>query len=309
MHALFWSLLGLVGLVSANFDMAYQLKQDEYNEKYYLSLYVGSGRVKKNLLVDFEANGTVINYDPFKSNTALIHTDDKENITLYDNTTYEGYLVEDNLCLDSDEDICVERYQFFDVEDKINFTSDPNIKIVPDGVIPLNQFDSLRYPNRRLVNLLEYEDILFNSTLHFDFNLPIKMFMSSEVAPKSYVYFNGIEKSKIRFVDELGEGVVWNLNADADSYWMVNVTDFKWKESTIVRYTYPEQQLVGVLSSSLNSIGLPAFEFENFVIALQMKYPDFKAQGGIIASQTGSCAQYDLGNLTLNLNGTEYRIP
>jgi hypothetical protein len=58
--------------------------------------------------------------------------------------------------------------------------------------------------------MLDYEDILFNSTLHFDFNFPVKMFMNVDVAPKSYVYFNGIEKSRIRFVQESGEGVVWN---------------------------------------------------------------------------------------------------
>jgi hypothetical protein len=57
---------------------------------------------------------------------------------------------------------------------------------------------------------------------------------------------------------------------------MINVTDFKWKESTVVRYSIPEVQLVGVLSSSLNLIGLPPGEFENFVDAFEMKFPDFK---------------------------------
>lgn len=125
MNTIIWCLLSLLGLAAANFDMAYQLKQDEYTERYYFSVYVGSGRIKKNLLVDFEANGTVIDYEPFKSNSALIHTNDRENVSLFDNTTYEGYLVEDDLCLDSEEDICVERYQFFDLEEKINFTYDP----------------------------------------------------------------------------------------------------------------------------------------------------------------------------------------
>jgi hypothetical protein len=40
--------------------------------------------------------------------------------------------------------------------------------------------------------MLDYEDILFNSTLHFDFNFPSQMFASVESAPKSEVYFNGI---------------------------------------------------------------------------------------------------------------------
>jgi hypothetical protein len=60
--------------------------------------------------------------------------------------------------------------------------------------------------------MLDYEDILFNSTLHFDFNLPVKMFTSYEAAPKSQIFFNGLDTSEIRWVDEPGQGVLWYEN-------------------------------------------------------------------------------------------------
>ena len=81
----------------------------------------------------------------------------------------------------------------------LNFHSDRKAKIRQQGVVPFNKFETLKYPNHRLVNLLDYEDILYNSTLHFDFNLPTKLFTSVESAPKSKIYFNGIEKRVIQY--------------------------------------------------------------------------------------------------------------
>lgn len=76
-------------------------------------------------------------------------------------------------------------------------------------MIPFNKYESRNYSNRRLVNMLDYEDILFNSTLHFDFNFPVKMFTSVETAPKSQVFFNGLDIPEIRFSNEPGQGVLW----------------------------------------------------------------------------------------------------
>jgi hypothetical protein len=116
-----FNLICLLGITTAAFDVPYPLKQDENTEKYYLQVYVGFQRIRKMLLVDFLANGTVIDYDPHSSNTARMHLRRESNITLFDNSTYTGYEVEDGLCLDDDDDICVARYSFFDFTEKINF--------------------------------------------------------------------------------------------------------------------------------------------------------------------------------------------
>ena len=93
--------------------------------------------------------------------------------------------------------------------------------------------------NQRIVNLFDYEDILSNSTIMFDFNFPSKLFVSVEETPKSHVFFNGIDKKKIKYVAEPGQGVVWYNNTLNNSWWQFNITDFKWKEASVVKFTYP----------------------------------------------------------------------
>lgn len=88
-----FNLICLLGITTAAFDVPYTLKQDEVTEKYYIQVYVGFQRIRKLLLVDFLANGTVINYDPIGSNTARMFPYRYQNITLYDNSTYLGYEV------------------------------------------------------------------------------------------------------------------------------------------------------------------------------------------------------------------------
>lgn len=124
--------------------------------------------------------------------------------------------------------------------------------------------------------MLDYEDILYNSTIMFDFNLPSKMFISRETTPKSKVYFNGIDKDSIKYVREPGQGVVWFNNTLDSSWWQFNVTDFKWREASVVKNSYPPPQLKAVISTALNAIELPVQEFENFCIALKVEHPDFE---------------------------------
>ena len=157
------------------------------------------------------ANGTAIEYDQLDSESVVLHSNYTNNVNVSDNSTYSGYLVEDNLCLDDEDEVCVERYSFYQVEEYVN-NSGPvrqNSNTRQEGVIPFNKYGSIKYPNQRIVNLLDYEDILFNSTLHFDFNFPTKMFTSVESAPKSKVYFNGINSKEIKYEFEANQGVMW----------------------------------------------------------------------------------------------------
>lgn len=89
------------------------------------------------------------------------------------------------------------------------------------------------------------------------------------------MYFNGIDKKSIKYSAEPGQGVVWNGNTLNSSFWQFNVTDFKWREKSVVKQEYPPVQLTAVISTALNAIELPIQEFENFCIALRVDFPDF----------------------------------
>ena len=116
--------------------------------------------------------------------------------------------------------------------------------------------------------MLYYEEIIYNSTIHFDFNFPAKMFQSVEMAPKSQIFFNGIDKREIRWYYEEDQGVMWNQNIQDESVWEFPITDFKLKEKTIIKMTYPEIPKTAILSSTDNFISLPINDFEEFSIKL-----------------------------------------
>ena len=165
-----------------------------------------------------------------------------------------GQLISDHFCLDDDEDICMERFQFYEVhdfdggyggdrykaaEDSHPIFSQGSFKY--DGVIPFNNYNTKNHPNQRIVNMLDFEDVLFNYTVHFDFNFPSFMFKKdSKHIPTSKVFFNGINARRIRYALEDGEGVVWNKNTEPESTWKLNITDFKWREDSMIHYTFPK---------------------------------------------------------------------
>lgn len=69
-----YSLIALIGLTMASFDVGYTLKQDEENETYFFEVWVGTMREKKLLLLDSLANATAIMYDPSISRRSVVHT-------------------------------------------------------------------------------------------------------------------------------------------------------------------------------------------------------------------------------------------
>lgn len=84
-----------------------------------------------------------------------------------DGSKLEGFLVEDDFCLDSKYDICVEKFSFLSQRRSTDALKDKR-KITLDGVIPFNKFNVEKFPNQQLPNMLDAEDIFFNSTIHFD---------------------------------------------------------------------------------------------------------------------------------------------
>jgi hypothetical protein len=142
---------------------------------------------------------------------------------------YTGYEVEDSICLDDDEDICIQKLTFYEITDSQNITDDPE-RLFHNGVIPWNRYGIPDRANQRLINILDYEDILYSYTIHFDFNFPASMFEVGKVVPKSSLYINGFEKSLIKYINEPNNGIVWNDNVNFNSTWKLNITDLKWKE-------------------------------------------------------------------------------
>jgi len=112
------------------------------------------------LLVDTMANGTFIDYTP--NYRAMIHKDWASTCTLVNGGSYSGDLTQDVMCLDDDEDICIENFSFYHITGNTNLKVS---KIDYKGVIPFNKYGSVLYPNQRLVNILDYEDIFSNSTM------------------------------------------------------------------------------------------------------------------------------------------------
>jgi hypothetical protein len=71
------------------------------------------------LLIDTLANGTAISYIQEASNTKTIHNWTKP-ILMENKSQYVGNYVEDNLCLDDDTNICVEKFGFFNIINSTN---------------------------------------------------------------------------------------------------------------------------------------------------------------------------------------------
>lgn len=57
-------------------EFGYVIIQDDDVEQYLLPVYIGSHVIRKNLLIDTLANGTIIDYDPEKSRNSVVHYSD-----------------------------------------------------------------------------------------------------------------------------------------------------------------------------------------------------------------------------------------
>ena len=72
----YWSAVKLIAIASAyDYTKIYELEQDEATGTYYLDMYVGTKREMVHMLIDTQANGTAIKYDPNRSKRSIVHRD------------------------------------------------------------------------------------------------------------------------------------------------------------------------------------------------------------------------------------------
>ena len=72
----YWSAVKLIAVASAyDYTKIYELEQDEATGTYYLNMYVGTKREMVHMLIDTQANGTAIKYDPNRSKRSIVHRD------------------------------------------------------------------------------------------------------------------------------------------------------------------------------------------------------------------------------------------
>jgi hypothetical protein len=267
-------MLALIGSTIASLNINYVLNQDDTSGNYYFETYVGRLQLRTLLLIDTLANGTVIEYNAEESHRATIHDNWKQNVTLGNGGYLTGRVVTDGVCLDDDEDICIENFTFLNSKEETH-TNMPEYSIDFTGVIPFNRYDFKKNANSRLVPMLDYEDIFTNSTMQMDLNFPSDMFQSAESAPKSRLTLNGVDNENIRWSDWPGQGITLNKNTANNSIWQVGISDMKWREQTIVKLAYPSQHAVANISTITPDIVMPVSSFENFGMALRIMQPDF----------------------------------
>ena len=84
------------------------------------------------------ANGTAISYTPITGHEgrgAWVDENITKTITMENNSQYVGTRVQDTLCLDDNDDICVMHFGFYDVTNSKAITDKTQ-----DGVVNLNNY-------------------------------------------------------------------------------------------------------------------------------------------------------------------------
>ena len=102
---------------------------------------------------------------------------------------------------------------------------------------------------------------------------------------------------------------MYSANRPKYSVWTAKVSDFKWKEQSVInRAVDDNNSMFGNISTAEDSIVLPPNIFREFTSALKKQYPIFSVDGEMIHA-TQPCSRFNLGNITLTVNGLDYRIP
>ena len=124
-----------------------------------------------------------------------------------------GYDATDQICLDSNEDICLEGFDFLRA-DTVTYPKVRDMKM--DGVIPFNRYgaSSLQLKGRRLIFDLLEEDVIFNATMQMDLNpiSGVQIENDEDMSAPSYIHINGIHGKNIKYSEDPGEGVVYIQN-------------------------------------------------------------------------------------------------
>ena len=92
------------------------------------------------MLIDTQANGTAVVYDPTTSLRARVHDDLKDTVK-FTGGLVNGVVTEDYFCLDQSEDICPQDFSFISVKQSdFSYSQVKNVEV--GGVLGLNRYNS-----------------------------------------------------------------------------------------------------------------------------------------------------------------------
>lgn len=97
------------------------------------------------MLIDTQANGTAIAYDSPNSRRSIVHRDKQGMVEMPDGKA-EGYEATDQICLDEDENICLEDFDFLWASKSFEYPKVTDIRV--GGVIPFNRYGADDYMQR-----------------------------------------------------------------------------------------------------------------------------------------------------------------
>lgn len=175
------------------------------------------------MLVDTLANGTAINYDCDHTNSSdsIVHND-QPGVVNFTYGSYQGNYAEDGVCMEYEEDTCIEEFPFLEIENKT--ATDFEV----DGVLSFNRYGLSDNSNRQLVKSFLNEVVFWNPTVQFDFSLP-------DDPKNSTVTFNGINSKNILYSSDKNHGVVEHSNKKEESTWTFDLHDTLWNDYTIFK--------------------------------------------------------------------------
>ena len=133
------------------------------------------------------------------------------------------------------------------------------------------------------------------------------VYKGQDVVDKSQITFNGIYKKNIRFFDYPNMGFVKTKNLVNDGKFLIHLEDVIYKSDSMYA-TYTGKKASAVIATALNTIKLPAAEFESLAVALNNEHQEIVNDGSIIKSNL-PCSHFNLGNFTIQIDGLHYIIP
>ena len=174
-----------------------------------------------------------------------------------------GFDATDTLCLDKNEDTCLEDFDFLKADD-ISYPKVKNLEM--GGVIPFNRYQANheRLKGRRLIFDLFEEYVITNMTMQMDLN-PIRGVTANDedMSTPSYIHLNGIHHQNIKYAEDEGNGVVYIKNHQDDGRWLISVDDAMINEESVFK-EFKDTGCPAVLATALNSIKMPEVDFMAF---------------------------------------------
>eukprot|EP00356_Strombidium_inclinatum_P013704 CAMPEP_0170494034 /NCGR_PEP_ID=MMETSP0208-20121228/14404_1 /TAXON_ID=197538 /ORGANISM="Strombidium inclinatum, Strain S3" /LENGTH=257 /DNA_ID=CAMNT_0010770023 /DNA_START=14 /DNA_END=787 /DNA_ORIENTATION=- len=216
-----------------------RLTEDAQTSSYFLPLYVGSKLERKELLVDTQANGTVIAYDYLASNSRVKKMDKDHTMTVelpsvsvedddgsHHALKLKGPKVTESICFSSKEDSCLDDFDFA-------YTMDLKALEYKDaeasGVLPFNRFGMLEDKNIQIAYDMMDEHLVYKPAVQFDFNFDLSR--KDEVTKidkkykfESWMYANGIQDENVKYYKSKSvDGFAYFDNQIANGNWVIEI--------------------------------------------------------------------------------------